>query len=311
MPNVLRNRRAIGARFSLILPLALALCLSACGGGNDDPAPANSSSSSTSSAASSANSTSSTASSTASSAGSTSSTSSASSSASSVAVPDPVLAYAFDNTATADFKTMTPYFGGTNMTAASATNVSVFSFAANKAGSSNAAIRITPTASVDDYYRIVAASVPATLKTPAAITVEAMVQFSAVTTTSNIVIAKHMDTGSTLGFNLYVKTGGASLGFRINSGTAYEQPVTLATDGSWTHIVATYDGANLHLYVNGVELGSGAAQTGALLDSNTDFQVGGNSTSNLNAAVNGVYDDLRIYNVGLTPEQVQARYSAY
>ena len=310
MSNQFMERYACSARLGLLAPLALALSLSACGGGHDNPAPATSSSSSISSTASSASSSAS--SSAASSSVAASSASSASSStSSSVAVPDPVLAYAFDNTATADFKTMTPYFGSTNLTAASASNVSVFSFAANKAGTSGAAIRITPSATVDDYYRIVAASVPATLKTPTAITVEAMIQFSAITTSSNIVIAKHMDTGSTLGFNLYVKTGGGSLGFRINNGTAYEQPVTLATDGSWTHVVATYDGANLHLYVNGVELGSGAAQTGALLDSNTDFQVGGNSTSNPNAAVNGVYDDLRIYNVSLAPEQVQARYAAY
>ncbi|MEC5385939.1 LamG domain-containing protein [Uliginosibacterium sp. H3] len=294
------NRHSRGACPGLFLPLAFALCLSACGGGGDSPSAGSDTSTNVSSSSKS-----STASSAASSAASSTT------STSSVAVPDPALAYSFDSTATTDFKTITPYFGGTNMTAASAANVSVFSFAANKAGAASTATRITPTASVDDYYRIVAASVPAPLKTPAAITLEAMIQFSSVTTSSNIVLAKHMDTGNTQGFNLYVKTGGGSLGFRINNGAAYEQPVTLATDGSWTHIVATYDGANMHLYVNGVELGTGVAQTGALLDSSTDFQVGGNSTSNPNAAVNGVLDDLRIYNVGLTLEQVQARYAAY
>ncbi|MDB5800349.1 MAG: hypothetical protein JWL63_1288 [Rhodocyclales bacterium] len=233
-------------------------------------------------------------------------------------VPAPDNAWAFDSTAAPGFTPMTPYAGANNLTAGStsATNLGVFSLTANKAGTANAAIRITPgTGGGNDYYRITPfGSVPATLATPAAITVEAMIQFSTVTATGNMVIVKHLNAGNTQGYSLYLKPDGVTVGFRVNNSAVYEQVATISTSGGWSHIVATYDGTSMHLYVNGVEVGSGSGTVttpGAILDSATDFQVGGNSTSASTAAVNGAIDDVRIYDVALTPAQVSARYATY
>lgn len=205
------------------------------------------------------------------------------------------------------------------MTAGSttATNVGVFSFAANKAGTSNSAIRITPgTGGGNDYYRVLAATATSTpgLATPSAITIEAMIQFSTVTATSNMVIVKHLNAGNTQGYSLYLKPDGVTVGFRVNNSAVYEQVATISTSGGWSHIVATYDGTSMHLYVNGAEVGtgSGAVTTpGAILDSATDLQVGGNSTSASTAAVNGAIDDVRIYDTALSSAQVAARYATY
>jgi len=302
--------------FGLLAVLLGAAVLGGCGGSDTtDPGPvASASSSSISSAASSASSVASSAASSS----AASSASSASSSSSVVAVPSPDLAYGFDNVnTTSDRKTMTPYAGTQNMVASNAANAgTVFNFAANKAGTAGAAIQMTSTggsSGTSDFYTIANGSVPAAIVTPAAITVEAMIQFAPVTSTANMIVAKHIDAGNTHGFSLYVKPDGATVGFRVNNSTAYEQAATIATNSSgWTHIVATYDGTTIHLYVNGAEVGTGSAQAvGALVDSATALQVGGNSSTNATAAVNGVYDDLRFYSTALTSAQVAARYATY
>ena len=79
--------------------------------------------------------------------------------------------------------------------------------------------------------------------------------------------------------------------------------------GSWTHIVGTFDGGNLRLYVNGV------AQTPVALSSlnyTTPYsltlgryvpEIGGGNY------FNGLIDDVKIYNYALTPAQVNTLYN--
>jgi hypothetical protein len=71
---------------------------------------------------------------------------------------------------------------------------------------------------------------------------------------------------------------------------------------TWTHMAASYDGANLRLFVNGTQLSS-AARTGPLLSSTGALRLGGNSLWGEWFA--GRLDDVRIYNTALTPTQIQ------
>ncbi len=70
----------------------------------------------------------------------------------------------------------------------------------------------------------------------------------------------------------------------------------------WVHLAATYDGATLRFYVNGTQVAS-KAQTGNLLTSTNPLQLGGDSL--YGQFFQGQIDEVRVYNVALTPTQIQ------
>jgi len=76
---------------------------------------------------------------------------------------------------------------------------------------------------------------------------------------------------------------------------------TLATN-TWTHVAATYDGAMLRLYVNGVQAGS-QAKTGALTPSTNPLSIGGDSI--YGQYFTGRIDEVRVYNAALSAAQIQ------
>jgi hypothetical protein len=95
-----------------------------------------------------------------------------------------------------------------------------------------------------------------------------------------------------------VQIGG---GDRSAGGTS---PLPLNT---WTHLAATYDGAQLRLYVNGVQAGS-RAQTGNIAVSAAPLRVGGNAVWTEFFA--GLIDEVRVYNRALSPAEIQADMNA-
>ena len=72
---------------------------------------------------------------------------------------------------------------------------------------------------------------------------------------------------------------------------------------TWTHLAATYDGATLRLFVNGVQAGS-AALTGTLLNSSNALSIGGSLV--LGEYFEGLIDEVRIYNRALTATEIRA-----
>ena len=74
--------------------------------------------------------------------------------------------------------------------------------------------------------------------------------------------------------------------------------------GKWVHVVGTYDGSTIKVYVNGVLDGSTPA-TGAIANA-TDMRVG--DTYDDTRFFLGAIDDVRIYNVALTSAQVAQLY---
>ena len=70
----------------------------------------------------------------------------------------------------------------------------------------------------------------------------------------------------------------------------------------WTHVACTYDGANIKIFVNGVEQASAPA-TGAISTSGTTgASIGSNNPTGDNLA--GLIDDLRVWNVARTTDQI-------
>ena len=71
---------------------------------------------------------------------------------------------------------------------------------------------------------------------------------------------------------------------------------------TWSHLAVTYDGATMRLYVNGTQVSS-QAQTGSITTSTNPLQIGGDSI--YGQYFQGMIDEVRIYNVALTPAQIQ------
>jgi hypothetical protein len=70
----------------------------------------------------------------------------------------------------------------------------------------------------------------------------------------------------------------------------------------WTHLAATYDGARIRLYVNGVQTTTVAA-TGTLVTSASPLRIGGNLV--WGEYFDGIIDEMRIYNRALTATEIQ------
>ena len=71
---------------------------------------------------------------------------------------------------------------------------------------------------------------------------------------------------------------------------------------TWTHLAATYDGATLRLFVNGVQVSS-KAQTGTLTSSSGALQIGGDAVFGQYFA--GRIDEVRVYATALSAAQIQ------
>ncbi len=95
-----------------------------------------------------------------------------------------------------------------------------------------------------------------------------------------------------------IATGGTFAG---GNGTLYGSAV-LPTN-VWSHIAATYDGAALRLYYNGLLISS-QAQTGGIATSTNPLQIGGDSI--YGQFFQGAIDEVRIYNRALAQAEIQA-----
>lgn len=84
------------------------------------------------------------------------------------------------------------------------------------------------------------------------------------------------------------------------------QGFTDVTDGQWHHIVGTYDGAELALYVDGIlDIwgGSPVPATGSIEYDNNDVYIGANAQQ-ANREFGGMIDQVRIFEIGIPAESV-------
>ncbi|MCX6708574.1 MAG: right-handed parallel beta-helix repeat-containing protein, partial [Candidatus Woesearchaeota archaeon] len=76
----------------------------------------------------------------------------------------------------------------------------------------------------------------------------------------------------------------------------------------WHHIVGTYNGTNLTLYVDGSQAAIGAGPA-SIVSSNKDIYIGGGDQG-LSYPFNGTMDEVRIYNRALTSQEISADYNS-
>ena len=83
--------------------------------------------------------------------------------------------------------------------------------------------------------------------------------------------------------------------------TNVSAPAALAVN-TWTHLAATYDGAQIRIYVNGTQVAA-VARTGTYEQNNNPLWIGGNAV--YGEHFQGRIDDLRIYNRALSSTEIQ------
>ncbi|CAN5522130.1 hypothetical protein BH10ACI3_BH10ACI3_18250 [soil metagenome] len=100
------------------------------------------------------------------------------------------------------------------------------------------------------------------------------------------------------------------LQFVIMIGGVYRtlNPANVLTTNAWQHVAATYDGAFMRMYVNGVEVGN-RAQTGAIDTSTSDVIIGRNAASPT-IAFQGNIDEIALYNRALNATEIRDVYYA-
>jgi hypothetical protein len=98
-------------------------------------------------------------------------------------------------------------------------------------------------------------------------------------------------------------SGPPAAGVSTINGRAEPHDSTLLTTNTWSHLAATYDGATLRLYLNGQEVASDTT-TGAISPSSNPLQIGGDSFYGQHFV--GLIDDVRVYDIALTTQQIQA-----
>jgi hypothetical protein len=156
---------------------------------------------------------------------------------------------------------------------------------------------------VDDYIALPDFDVPGS-----ALTIAAWVKSSSFPTSSDQrFISKATSTAEQDHYWMLGQTisGQSRLRFRLKTNGTTTTLIASSGDlplDTWYHATATYDGANMRLYLNGVEVGS-TTKSGAMTSgADVPVEIGRNPDgSNF---MHGVIDDVRIYNRALTPAEV-------
>jgi hypothetical protein len=78
------------------------------------------------------------------------------------------------------------------------------------------------------------------------------------------------------------------------------------TDDQWHHIGFVWDGLRRSLYVDGVEVAQDTSDLAPLEFSDGGLYIGAGETLDAGTFFSGLIDDVRIYNVALTPEEIEA-----
>ena len=144
------------------------------------------------------------------------------------------------------------------------------------------------------------------------VTVEAWIKLDAYTATGTYpndvetIVTKYTWASGYGGFDLAID-GGKNPGFLIFNGQSYDfanasETVSLNT---WYHLVGTYDGTTIKIYVNGVLKNTTNYPEGNLNSSGTNLEIGSQGNTR---EFNGTIDEVRIYNQVLSEEQIKALY---
>ena len=137
------------------------------------------------------------------------------------------------------------------------------------------------------------------LKPTAAITISAWVKTTS-TGSFGIVSNYYYD-----GFDLTTQPDG-TIAFEINDTYALNSGTNIST-GAWFHVVSTFDGSNLKMYINGVSDVTPLSHSGSIPYSGSgNFQIGARLSGN---KFTGTIDEVGVWDRALTPTEIALLYN--
>lgn len=170
--------------------------------------------------------------------------------------------------------------------------------------------RFNKKVTLDSNNKYMVASSSASLEMSGQMSMAAWVKSD--TTPDNSTIIQKL-TSAGLGYRLGVDSTGKAIG-QVGNGsimlTARNNNKNIL-DGLWHHVISTYDGSKLLIFVDGIQgdlVGDGVNS----LSSNTEPLYIGKDPTYTNHNFTGAIDDVQIYNTALTVDEIQKLlYSAY
>jgi len=115
---------------------------------------------------------------------------------------------------------------------------------------------------------------------------------------------------TTNNYVLYISNTAFSAALGVNAGNILTNCAkTSFTHNQWNLVTATYDGANISIYINGTLKGT-CAKTGVMVPNNDPFIIGdkGNGVNNPNS-FKGKIDEVRVYNRALSSSEITTLYN--
>ena len=118
--------------------------------------------------------------------------------------------------------------------------------------------------------------------------------------------------GTRNGYTLYIEpTGHVAFTLASSNGGAWEQATssTVITEKTWYLLTATFDSSYLRLYINGA-LNASLTYQGTYLAPGANSRIGCQKRTNgvVSRFLNGMIDELKLYNYALPPDSVAAHY---
>ena len=143
---------------------------------------------------------------------------------------------------------------------------------------------------------------------PVNITVSCWVNVSASGShASGYFLNKMHTSGNSVSYGIY-KPSAPTFLIKVGGVTKYSPAYGTDIQGQgWHHLLGTYDGANIRLYVNGIEVGTGTAETGAIQYTTEKAYIGSFESASLE--INGKISNCSIFNEALTSTEVLKLYS--
>jgi hypothetical protein len=120
------------------------------------------------------------------------------------------------------------------------------------------------------------------------------------------IVTKWQQPPTNFGYEMFYLDGTLSFSRETTTGGDVVNASGLVA-GSYTHVVGTYDGAELQLYVNGMPAGPPKSSTLELPEDNIPFQIG---AGNSQAPFGGTIDEVAVYNRALPATRVMAHFMA-
>lgn len=118
------------------------------------------------------------------------------------------------------------------------------------------------------------------------------------------------DSSGDRNWHLYVSGGGETVTFvKIGGGVVTLSGATQVIDGAWHHVVATYDGSTMRIYVDGSEDASTSASGDIAGSSVAPLRISSNGRGN-DDYFDGHIDEAALYDFALTATRVSDHYSA-